>query len=274
MNDRIERGQHFSLVVAPVLAAFTLPTIALIVTQTSLHWRNIVLSLFVASTGLLLASFQLAVGSLFRDTPGWGQVRAFLAGLGLIFLAFGLILLMWSPNGGQHEGQYEGVLHVGWAFLIAGVLIPIGMTIWLWGEDHCRKMGQFRFWIGRHIRPWDEIRSLDAAGQSDQKPLSEEDISRIFYWGGDSYRIRALKLMQGDHIARSVDCILYSICQARSVFEVGQAFCAAEKLDKCGRRRISIEVRYQLGLNLPIGLSKRQRRIKNLLNDLEPNSAK
>src|ERR1039458_5497665 len=87
VKDGKEQGEHFSLIVAPVLAAFTLPTIALIATlQPEQRWRNIILCLFVASTGLLLASFQLAVGRLFHDTSGWGAVRAALAAAGLTLL--------------------------------------------------------------------------------------------------------------------------------------------------------------------------------------------
>src|SRR5258708_11120762 len=66
---------HFSGVVAPLLVAFTLPTVALIVTTRD--WpadealRSAVLGLLVTSTGLLLASSQLSVGALLK--PDWSS---------------------------------------------------------------------------------------------------------------------------------------------------------------------------------------------------------
>jgi hypothetical protein len=50
--DNNVSGQHISQVVAPLLAAFTLPTIAVIVVTPPPHWRYAILSLFVASAGL------------------------------------------------------------------------------------------------------------------------------------------------------------------------------------------------------------------------------
>ena len=92
MEDGKESGPHFSQVVAPVLAAFTLPTIALIVTlHPQPHLGNIIVALFVASTGLLLASFQFAVGRLFRDTPSWGHSELSLQASALFFWGPGFI---------------------------------------------------------------------------------------------------------------------------------------------------------------------------------------
>jgi hypothetical protein len=111
-----------------LLAAFTLPTIALIALSPPAHWRNLILSLFVASTGLLLASFQLSVGRLFHDAAPWNEIRAVLAFLGLICMASGLALLAAA----QTAGTDRGVLYVAQVILAAGVLVPIAMNIWLW----------------------------------------------------------------------------------------------------------------------------------------------
>lgn len=121
-------GQHVSQVVAPVLAAFTLPTIALIALSPPAHWANLMLSLFVASTGLLLAGFQLSVGRLFRDEFPWNQIRSSLTYLGLICLAAGLGLLTVSQT--TREGR--PLLYAALVILTLGVLVPIAINlIWL-----------------------------------------------------------------------------------------------------------------------------------------------
>ena len=68
---------HFSRAVAPLLAAFTLPTIAVIVTTPASdwnRWRYPILCLFLASTGLLLASVQFAAGCLFKPGTPWNEI--------------------------------------------------------------------------------------------------------------------------------------------------------------------------------------------------------
>jgi len=129
VNDRKERGVPFSLTVAPVLAAFTLPTIAVVATShPPPHWQNIILSLFVASTGVLLASFQLAVNKLSflnRSDPWgkvrWGAIRAYLTGAGLVLLSAGLVLLVWPDK----TAANRGILYAGLVVLAAGVGLPM-----------------------------------------------------------------------------------------------------------------------------------------------------
>jgi len=157
MEDGKESGPHFSQVVAPVLAAFTLPTIALIVTlHPQPHLGNIIVALFVASTGLLLASFQFAVGRLFRDTPSWGAFRAFLAGLGLILLGAGLYLLVLSWNGEtKQKAPYAGsreVLYAGLVVLAAGIVIPISINLWLYAERIFDALRRIRRGVAKRIR--------------------------------------------------------------------------------------------------------------------------
>ena len=156
MKDGKEQGEHFSLIVAPVLAAFTLPTIALIATlQPEQRWRNIILCLFVASTGLLLASFQLAVGRLFHDTSGWGAVRAALAAAGLTLLGAGLYLLVLPWNEPKRGVPYTGsreVLYFGPGVLVAGIGIPIIMNMWLWAERHANWVRNLRLSVEENIK--------------------------------------------------------------------------------------------------------------------------
>src|ERR1700730_7609767 len=110
-------GEHISQVVAPLLAAFTLPTIAVVVVTPPRHWQYVILAMFVASTGLLLASFQLSVGRLFHHASPWNEIRAVLTFLGLISLAVGLALLVASARGADRAGLYAAL-----AVLAGGVL--------------------------------------------------------------------------------------------------------------------------------------------------------
>ncbi len=127
-------GQHVSQVVAPILAAFTLPTIALIALSPPAHWANLILSLFVASTGLLLAGFQLSVGRLFRDASPWNQIRSGLTFLGLISLTAGLALLA----GSQTNRAGRPLLYAALAVLALGVLAPITINL-LWLQAAWRR---------------------------------------------------------------------------------------------------------------------------------------
>lgn len=237
MKDGKESGPHFSQVVAPVLAAFTLPTIALIVTSDPmLHWRNIILSLFVASTGLLLASFQLAVGSLFRDTPGWGGVRAFLAGLGLLFLGAGLFLLVWPWEGGANQA----FLYVGLAFLAAGIAVPVLMTIRIFLGEHLKEL---RWMLPSETKRIVNLReNFDEAKQEFSKQNTLPGYADLIV----SNRIRMLALMQEYSTAGDIDSILDSICKSESAFEQNQALRAAIKLlpelGDSDRKRLSVAV--------------------------------
>ena len=127
MNDDADY-KHFSQAVAPLLAAFTLPTIAVIVTTPASdwnRWRYPILCLFLASTGLLLASVQFAAGSLFKPCSPWNEIRASLAFSGLICLAAGLALLVSSQLKADNV-----FLIVALVVFAAGVLVPIGWSIY------------------------------------------------------------------------------------------------------------------------------------------------
>ena len=236
MKDDKDSGPHFSQVVAPVLAAFTLPTIALIVTvQTPPHLGNVILAFFVASTGLLLASFQFSVGRLFVDTDRWGTFRAFLAGLGLILLGIGLCFLVLSWNG-QTEGgvPYAGnrdFLYAGLAVLGAGIIIPILINLWLYAENRfCTK--KVLHWIYPSLDP-EHIykRTIDETADKDRLEYPSKhpwvvDVDQEFSKEGKERLIR-LKLMQAYPSAGDINYILKSICYSSSPFEKDQALRAA-----------------------------------------------
>jgi hypothetical protein len=245
VEDGKERGPHFSQVVAPVLAAFTLPTIALIVTShPPPHWGNIILALFVASTGLLLASFQLAVGRLFRDTPGWGALRAVLAGLGLILLGAGLYLLVLQWDEGAAPGvPYAGkraILYVGLAVLAAGVIIPILMNLWLYAERSIDALRKIRHNIAdkvnmlRWVYPSLEDERIEKKATKVKleyyaKNPSAVDIDKVFSKGSDD-RACQLKRMQVYPSAGDLNYIMNVICRSRSALEQDQALRAAIRL--------------------------------------------
>ena len=122
--------RHFSRVVSPLLAAFTLPTIAVIVTTPAKdwnQWRYPILCLFLASNGLLLASVQLSVGRLFKNASPWNEIRAFVAFSGFFCLAVGLALLAASQLTTDHAALVFTLVIFG-----AGVLVPIGLNLWFW----------------------------------------------------------------------------------------------------------------------------------------------
>ena len=211
MKDDKESGQHFSLVVGPVLAAFTLPTIALIATSTPApSHRNAILSFFVASTGLLLASFQLAVGRLFRDTPGWGAVRAILAFAGLISLATGLIVLAW-PSSKMADWVLLALF-----VLAAGVLVPIAMNMYQWAKARRKRKRMDK--AVTELKKSYRTENPTAQGLC-ERTSDESDI-----------RVCELRLMQTYPQANSVAFILDSICRPYSKTEQDEALRAAINL--------------------------------------------
>src|SRR6185437_12896154 len=129
-----KESQPFSAAVAPILVAFTLPTIALIVTGSfRFPGKDLVLALFVASTGVLLAGFQFAVGRFSDAGRVWDGARAILTNLGLILLSAALVLLLWPWTlswPGTATTKRE-VLGAGLALLAAGILIPMALKIYL-----------------------------------------------------------------------------------------------------------------------------------------------
>ncbi len=139
--------QPFSVAVAPILVAFTLPTIALIATSTShLPLKDVILALFVASTGVLLAGFQFAVGRFSNAGGFWEGARATLTSLGLILLGAALALLVWpwTLQWPWRTVTSREVLCAGLAMLAAGVLFPIGMKLYLLASNGTGKLASDR----------------------------------------------------------------------------------------------------------------------------------
>jgi hypothetical protein len=81
-KDKPEDGnQSLTRLIAPVFAAFSLPTI---VTLSLSHqpWHDAVLALLIAATGLFMASMQLSIGTLY-ETFTSQRAQQFRAGLTL-----------------------------------------------------------------------------------------------------------------------------------------------------------------------------------------------
>ena len=141
-----EEWGKFTSVVAPVLIAFTMPTVALIATSKDWpppyyddSWRVATLSMFIAASGFFLAGVQLIDGDLI---PRWwgvstGAVRAVLTYLGLIFVGGGLGMLVlpsmrrtpWVPS------TVRWVADRWWVSLLVlglGVAVPILLRVGRW----------------------------------------------------------------------------------------------------------------------------------------------
>ena len=136
-------SESLTRLIAPILAAFTLPTIISFIS--SKHpgppWHDIILSLLVAATGLFMASIQLSIGTLYKRYPDAGPFRASLTLVGIVLIALSLFFLVWPT------------IDRWWIWLAAGVLLAGGIAPSLWilvlklrGDDHpphgARETGQ------------------------------------------------------------------------------------------------------------------------------------
>jgi len=116
---------HFTLRVAPWLAGFTLPPIV----QLALSprpwqpWHEASLAFFIAATGLLLAGYQLSIGSLYRDECPWNEIRASLTFGGLVSLMVAVSILIWSTAG---VGPVLALV-----VLVLGIAVPILLRVGL-----------------------------------------------------------------------------------------------------------------------------------------------
>jgi hypothetical protein len=147
MSPAAESGT-FTRNVAPVLIAFTMPTVALIATSKDWpqlyaeyadSWRVATLSLFMSASGFFLAGVQLIDGDLI---PRWcrvrtAAVRAVLTYLGLIFLGGALAMLVlpsmrptpWVPATIRWVADRWSVSLV---VLGLGVIVPILLRVGWW----------------------------------------------------------------------------------------------------------------------------------------------
>jgi VIT1/CCC1 family predicted Fe2+/Mn2+ transporter len=88
----------FTHLAAPFLAGFSVPTIGQLAASKPAPWRDLALALFVVAAGLLLAGFQLSIGSLSSDDLSlW--IRGPLTVAGVAALTAGLIVLVKNARG-------------------------------------------------------------------------------------------------------------------------------------------------------------------------------
>lgn len=115
-------SQSLTRLVAPVFAAFTLPTIVVFITQVEpvQPWYDVVLSLLIAATGLFMASIQFSIGTLYIAYPGAAKVRAGLTLFGLVLVAASLFFAAW-PHIDSH-----------WLWLPMGILLVGGLVPVIW----------------------------------------------------------------------------------------------------------------------------------------------
>jgi hypothetical protein len=116
---------HFSRLVAPFLAGFTLPPIVLLASGSTpaQPWRDLALSLFLVATALLLSGFLLSVGSLYRDAlRPWGAIRFGLTFAGLLSFTAALAVVVVAGTG-------PGLPDAAVAVLALAVLLPMALRI-------------------------------------------------------------------------------------------------------------------------------------------------
>jgi MFS family permease len=114
-------SESLTRLIAPVFAAFSLPTI---LTLSSSHqpWHVTVLGLLIAATGLFMASMQFSIGTLY-DTYKSYPARQFRAGLtlaGVVLVALALFFEVYS------------VLDSGWLWLPLVILLVGGLGPGAW----------------------------------------------------------------------------------------------------------------------------------------------
>ena len=126
-------SESLTRLVAPILAAFSLPTIISFISskQPGQPWHDVILSLLVAATGLFMASIQLSIGTLYKRYPDAGPFRALLTLVGIVLIALSLFVLVWPT------------IDRWWLWLATGVLLAGGIAPSLWtlvlkvrGDDH------------------------------------------------------------------------------------------------------------------------------------------
>lgn len=120
--------------VAPVFAGFSLPAIVTLIAARfpGSPWRQIALSLLLASTGLFMASLQLSIGRLQQryDSKSAQDFRGGLSVAGIVLVAAALGCLVWAA-------VHSAWLVLPFAVLFAGGVVPaLGMIILL-VRDKC-----------------------------------------------------------------------------------------------------------------------------------------
>ena len=122
-KDRRDDGsESLTRLVAPVFAAFSLPTI--VGFSSSTHpgppWHDIVLSLLIAATGLFMASIQFSIGTLYETYPNAGKFRAGLTLFGLVLVALSVFFMV------------RPMIDSRWLWLPLSVLLAGGIAPGIW----------------------------------------------------------------------------------------------------------------------------------------------
>jgi MFS family permease len=121
-KDEPENGsESLTRLIAPVFAAFSLPTIVTLSSSTQ-PWHDAVLALLIAATGLFMASMQFSIGTLYDKykSKRAQKVRAGLTLFGLAFVALALFFEVYP------------VLDSGWLWLPLIVLLVGGLGPAAW----------------------------------------------------------------------------------------------------------------------------------------------
>jgi MFS family permease len=114
-------SQSLTRLIAPVFAAFSLPTILTLVSSHQ-RWHDTVLGLLITATGLFMASMQFSIGTLY-DTYNGKRARQIRAGLTLAGVALVALALCFGVS---------PVMDTGWLWFPLAVLLAGGIGPALW----------------------------------------------------------------------------------------------------------------------------------------------
>lgn len=121
-KDEPEDGSRsLTRLIAPVFAAFSLPTIVTL-SLSRQPWHDAVLALLIAATGLFMASMQFSIGTLY-ETYTSDRARKFRAGLTLAGLALIALALFF---------EVYPVMDSSWLWLPLIVLLAGGLGPAAW----------------------------------------------------------------------------------------------------------------------------------------------
>jgi hypothetical protein len=113
---RASGDESFSRVVAPLMAALSLPAIVTLATSTRPAGlpSKVALSFLIMATGLFLASFQLTIGSLYVRLYHWGAFRFLLSFAGILSMIVALVVLVVAVAGDS------------WVIIVAIAVLALG----------------------------------------------------------------------------------------------------------------------------------------------------
>jgi hypothetical protein len=114
--------ESLTRLIAPIFAAFSLPTIISFTSGTypGQPWHDVILSLLIVATGFFMAIIQLSIGPLYDKYPKAGSFRTGLTIFGIVCVTFALFFLV------------RPVIDRGWLWLPSGVLLAGGVAPGIW----------------------------------------------------------------------------------------------------------------------------------------------